>query len=171
MKTNFIVSLFAALALLVAIPLAAADVPEQIEKYIELAKEGKDTEGMKKLAESIQKDADKDENQLNEFAWKILTEDGIKNRDMALAMKVAKAAYDASEGKNAAIVDTYARAFFDSGNTAEGIKLQKKAVELAENDENLKSELKSTLEGYEKKVAEAKKDGKKPEEKKTEEKK
>jgi hypothetical protein len=143
----------------------AADIPEQIQKYIDMAKEGKDDDGLKKLGESILKDADKEADQLNEFAWKILTEDGIKKRDLALAMRVAKAAYDASEGKNAAIVDTYARAFFDSGDKAEGIKLQKKALELAEDD-NLKTELKTTLERYEKEAAEAKKEPKKTEEKK-----
>lgn len=158
-----------ALLVLAAAPAFAADYEEMVSKYLDRVKEGKDDDETKKLGESILKEADKDANQLNEFAWKILTEDGIKKRDMALAMRVAKAAYDASEGKNAAIVDTYARAFFDSGNMAEGIKLQKKAIELADDD-NLKTELKTTLEGYEKKAAEAKTEPK-TEPKKVEEKK
>jgi len=143
-----------ALALLAA-PLRADDVEEQVQKYFELATAGKDEAGAKKLGESILTGAAKDANVLNEFAWKLLTEDGIAKRDMDLAMKAAKAAYDACEGKEAAIVDTYARAFFDTGKTDEAIKLQKKALELC-NDDNLKSELEETLKRYEKKAKDAK---------------
>lgn len=143
-----------ALALLAA-PARADDVEEQVQKYFELATAGKDEAAAKKIGESILAGAAKDANTLNEFAWKLLTDEGIAKRDMDLAMKAAKAAYDACEGKEAAIVDTYARAFFDTGKTEEAIKLQKKALELC-NDDNLKSELEETLKRYEKKTAEKK---------------
>lgn len=142
-----------ALALTVA-PLRADDVDEQVQKYFELATAGKDEAGAKKVGESILTGT-KDANTLNEFAWKLLTDEGIAKRDMDLAMKAAKAAYDACEGKNAAIVDTYARAFFDTGKTDEAIKLQKKALEICDDD-NLKSELQDTLKRYETKAAEKK---------------
>lgn len=86
---------------------------------------------------------------LNDFAWTLLTDEGIKHRDMKLAMKVAQAAYDACEGKDAAIVDTYARALFDSGKKAEAIEYQKKAIELAKSD-MMRQELEKTLRDYEK---------------------
>ena len=146
--------LLVALALIAA-PLRADDVEEQVQKYFELAAAGKDEAGAKKIGESILTGAAKDANTLNEFAWKLLTDEGIAKRDMDLAMKAAKAAYDACEGKEAAIVDTYARAFFDTGKVDEAIKLQKKALELC-NDDNLKSELEETLKRYEKKAAETK---------------
>jgi hypothetical protein len=142
-----------ALALMAA-PLRADDVDEQVQKYFELAAAGKDEAGAKKVGESILTGT-KDANTLNEFAWKLLTDEGIAKRDMDLAMKAAKAAYDACEGKNAAIVDTYARAFFDTGKIDEAIKLQKKALEICDDD-NLKSELQDTLKRYETKAAEKK---------------
>ncbi len=92
---------------------------------------------------------------LNEFAWSILTEDSVKQRDVALATKLAKAAFDASGGKEAAITDTYARALFDSGKMADAIAIQKKAVAIAEDDE-LKGELTATLKKYEAAAAGAK---------------
>lgn len=89
---------------------------------------------------------------LNEWAWTILTDEKIKTRDLKLATKLAKAGLDASEGKDANILDTYARAMFDSGNVSEAITTQKKAIELAENDE-ARQQLEETLKGYQAKLA------------------
>ena len=144
-----------AMVALAAAPIAAADVEEQIQKYFELAKGGKDDAAAKKLGGEILTGAAKDANVLNEFAWKILTEEGIAKRDLKLALRVAKAAYDACEGKEAAIVDTYARALFDTGKVDDAIKFQKKAVELCQDD-NLRPELEETLKRYEKKKSETK---------------
>jgi len=85
---------------------------------------------------------------LNEWAWTILTDERIKTRDHALATKLAKAAVDTTGGKEPAVLDTYARALFDSGKTAEGIEWQRKAVALAEDDETRK-QLTETLKKYE----------------------
>jgi thiol-disulfide isomerase/thioredoxin len=85
---------------------------------------------------------------LNGFAWTILTSPRIRSRDLDLALKAARAAYDASEGKSPDILDTYARALFDTGKKAEAIKYQKKAVELAKDDA-MRKELKNTLGRYE----------------------
>jgi len=144
-----------ALVALAAAPIAAADVEEQIQKYFELAKGGKDEDAAKKLGEEILAGAAKEANVLNDFAWKILTEEGIAKRDLKLAKRVAKAAYDACEGKEAAIVDTYARALFDTGKVSDAIKFQKKAIELCQED-NLRPELEETLKRYEKKKSETK---------------
>ncbi|HEY3318981.1 MAG TPA: hypothetical protein VGP72_00695 [Planctomycetota bacterium] len=164
MKMARVFGLAAAIAMMASFTVRAADLSEQIEKYFELVSNGKDDEA-KKLGDTILASADKDSNCLNDFAWKILTDEGIKKRDLDLGMKAAKAAYDLCEGKEAPIVDTYARAFFETGKIDEAIKFQKKAVELCQ-DENLKGELEEALKKYEKKAAEKKTDDKKPEEKK-----
>jgi hypothetical protein len=89
---------------------------------------------------------------LNEWAWTILTDERIKTRDYPLATKLAKAAVDASAGKDAGVLDTYARALFDSGKTAEGIEWQKKAVAAAEDDET-RTQLGETLKQFQAKTA------------------
>jgi tetratricopeptide (TPR) repeat protein len=160
MRTVCAFELAVAVVTLASVAVQAADVGEQIDKYFELATDGKDEAAAKKLGDEIMTGAAKDANVLNDFAWKILTEEGIKKRDFELAMRAAKAAYDVCEGKEAHIVDTYARALFDTGKVADAIKFQKKALELCQ-DEDLKGELEETLKRYEKKA----------EEKKTEEKK
>ncbi|MEI6233177.1 MAG: hypothetical protein WCT04_09000 [Planctomycetota bacterium] len=139
--------------------LHAEDADTLSSKYFELAADEKNDAECKKIGASFLEAAKTDADGLNEFAWKVMTEDGIKKRDLDLAMRVAKAAFDLSEGKNAAIVDTYARAFFDAGKHEEGIKWQKKAIEVC-TDDGLKSELEETLKSYITKAAE-KKDAKK----------
>jgi len=88
---------------------------------------------------------------LNEWAWTLLTDERIKTRDYALAAKLAKAAVDSSGGQNAGVLDTYARALFDSGKTTEGIEWQKKAIAAAEDDETRK-QLEETLKQYQAKA-------------------
>ena len=91
---------------------------------------------------------------LNEFAWTILTDERLQHRDLALAMRLAKAAVDAagaeagSGEEAAAILDTYAHALFDSGKVGAAIKYQKLAVASAAADET-KAELDGTLKKYE----------------------
>jgi thioredoxin-related protein len=69
--------------------------------------------------------------QLNDFAWRVLTDKNVKFRDLDLALRVAKAAYDASGGKEPNIIDTYARALWDNGSKSQALELQRQAVRLA----------------------------------------
>ena len=83
----------------------------------------------------------------NEIAWTLLTDDKIKNRNLKLALKFAQAAFTASAGRNADVLDTYARALFDNGQTAEAVKQLERAIELAP-DAAKKAELKEALKNY-----------------------
>lgn len=84
---------------------------------------------------------------LNQIAWILLTDGDIKKRDLALATRLAKAAYDACEGKDASVVDTYARALFDSGKVDDAIREQQKAIQLCQ-DEDMRKELEANLQTY-----------------------
>ena len=89
---------------------------------------------------------------LNEWAWTLLTDEQLKTHDYALAAKLALAAVSATGGKNAGVLDTYARALFDSGKIAESIAWQQKAIAAAP-DKETKEELSRTLTKYEAKLA------------------
>jgi thiol-disulfide isomerase/thioredoxin len=89
---------------------------------------------------------------LNEFAWTILTSKAVRARDFDLALRAAKAAVEASEAKDAAILDTLARALHDTGDRTQAIEVQRKAVERA-TDDAMRNELKATLETYEKEAS------------------
>lgn len=115
-------------------------------KYMEAASKPEAT-GLAALGETLVTMAEKDPQILNAIAWNILTAPIIKTRDTAFALKVAEAAVEASGGKEAAVLDTYARALFDNGKKAEAIAQQKRAIELA--PAAMKTQLEGSLRKYE----------------------
>lgn len=113
---------------------------------------GTDKEKIAKLSQAVGEMKTKSARMLNEYAWTILTDEGISTRDIPLATKLARAAVDASDAKEAGILDTYARALFDSGKASEAVDWQKKAIAAADNEETRK-ELEATLKKYQQKAA------------------
>lgn len=107
-----------------------------------------DEAGAGRLAEKIS-DNNKDNAMMqNDLAWRLLTAKGIKERDPALAEKIAMRANDAAKGKDANILDTLARACFLNGKKAKAIELQEMAVKLASED--MKEQFQDTLDSYRK---------------------
>jgi thiol-disulfide isomerase/thioredoxin len=140
------------------------EIDKQVKQYINQAKEAQKAQNLfvkylaavgengdkakaADLAKQIEALSIKDPQTLNNMAWAILTDESIKQRDLALATKLAKASVDATEGKEPTVLDTYARALFDSGKVADAIEVQKKAVAACQ-DESDKSELSATLKKY-----------------------
>lgn len=115
-------------------------------KYMEAAAKP-DATGLAALGKTLVTMAEKDPQILNAIAWNVLTAPVIKTRDTAFALQVAEAAVEASGGKEAAILDTYARALFDNGKKSEAVLQQKKAIEVA--PEAMKSQLEPALRKYE----------------------
>jgi thiol-disulfide isomerase/thioredoxin len=105
------------------------------------------------IGEKIIEDGQSDIMLMNEFAWKIATQPGLIKRDLAMAMRAAQIAYDGCEGKDAGIVDTYARVLWESGKKKEAIEYQRKAVGLTDIEE-FRQELEKTLAKYEKAAGE-----------------
>jgi thiol-disulfide isomerase/thioredoxin len=132
-------------------------IGEQANEYFNLASTGGESDSKKlkdlggKLADAA-KDSPKASNQI---AWLILTHPRVKHRDTELALKLAKGAAEATEGKDANVLDTYARALHDSGKLSEAVEQQKKAVSVASAGK-AKDQMQKTLEKYE---AEAKEKG------------
>lgn len=73
-----------------------------------------------------------DATSLNNVAWDIATGEGLKTRDLDLALRLATRAVEVSEGREAFILDTLARVQFDKGDPDTAIITQQKAVDLAE---------------------------------------
>ena len=85
------------------------------------------------------------------IAWAVLTDDAVKFRDLDFARAAAKAAYDLTEGNHPQIIDTYALSLFESGKVDEAIKLQKKALSLA-RDQQEKVQFQKSLDRFEAKA-------------------
>jgi len=120
-------------------------------KYMEKVSKSADGAGSEAIGEKLLALAAKKGEILNEIAWSILTDKRIKHRDTAFALKVAKAACEATDNKAPQILDTYARALFDSGKVAEAVAQQKKAIGLAADAD--REQMTATLKEYEAKLA------------------
>ena len=85
---------------------------------------------------------------LNQIAWNSLTSPGIKVRDIPFCLAAAKAASEASKGEDGAILDTLARAYWESGEKLLAISTQQMAIAKTPEGTML-DEMKETLQGYE----------------------
>jgi len=107
----------------------------------------------KRLVETVLKDSPE---QLNGMAWMIVAPEAPKPTPamLRLALQAAQRADTLAQGKDAAIADTLAKAYFDNGNPAKALEAQQRAVRLVKGtpQENDK-ELLARLEQYRKAAA------------------
>jgi hypothetical protein len=89
---------------------------------------------------------------LNMFAWTIVDDAAMKTRDQDFAMGCAMRAAQLSEYKNAAILDTLARCWYERSNLAEAVKWQTEAAKFAGEDP-MGEEIKATLKKYQDELA------------------
>ena len=82
----------------------------------------------------------------NNIAWAMLTGKPVVHRDVPLALQISKQACEDSNWKRGSVIDTYARALFDSGKKEDAISYQEKAVAVAEDDK--KESIEQTLRSY-----------------------
>ncbi len=115
-----------------------------IRDYLAAVGESGDPEKAAALARQIEEMNLQDPGTLNEFAWTILTAETVRQRDLPLATRLAQKAMELSESKDGNILDTYARALFDSGRIAEAVEFQTQAVAALPDDAGLAA----TLERY-----------------------
>lgn len=92
--------------------------------------------------------AEKNAMGLNQVAWFVLDSKAVKTRDIPFALKTAQAATAASNSKDGAILDTLARAYWDSADQKLAIATQKSAIENTEAGPML-DEMKETMKKYE----------------------
>jgi Flp pilus assembly protein TadD len=71
---------------------------------------------------------------LNLLAWELATNDDFEKPNAPLILKIAERANAAAYGRDAHILDTYARALFLNGQKEAAIQAQTRAVQLAPED-------------------------------------
>jgi len=92
-----------------------------------------------------------DPNGLNAIAWTIVDPNaGMKpnGKLVKLALELALRADEKTQGKNAGIADTLARAYFDSSNVSKAIETQERAVKLAKDAGKVDPGLNERLKQY-----------------------
>jgi len=90
---------------------------------------------------------------LNRLSWAALTEDGIKTRDLAFALKAARRANELTGSKEADVLNTLARAYYERGDLDAALKWQRQAAEQLEGAApQVTAQVRSALERYEARV-------------------
>ncbi len=91
-------------------------------------------------------------NGLNDVAWKIVDDANVKNRDFDVALKAAKRANELTEQKNAAILDTLARVYYEKGDVKSALKWQRLAAQNLTGAEPFADDVRKALKKYQQEV-------------------
>lgn len=118
-----------------AIDMAVAAEPDEpqhlLGKFQILAVCKRDDKAAIATGEYLVEKAAGDAQLLNSFSWNLMTERETEGRFSELALKAAQRCDKISEGKNWMFVDTLALALFETGEVAEAIEIEEKAIKLA----------------------------------------
>ncbi len=87
--------------------------------------------------------------ELNQVAWKIVDDATVKNRDFDLAMKAAQRANELTEQKDAALLDTLARIYYETGDVKSALKWQRLAAQNLTGNEPFADDVRNALKKYE----------------------
>jgi len=117
------------------------------QDYYRAVTRGGDTAAIPALTARLEAVESSDAESLNEIAWTLLTDEAIKTRNPALALKLAQSAFDQTKGEDADVIDTYARALFANGRVAEAVKQQERAIALT-RDRAQQSDMQASLKRY-----------------------
>jgi hypothetical protein len=100
----------------------------RFRKFTILLEAVNDPEAAYALGRELVRDTWNDANTLNEIAWFVVDEPGIRTRDFAFAMEAAQRANELTEGKSPAILDTVARVYWEQGDIGTAIAWQYRAL-------------------------------------------
>ena len=99
---------------------------------------GQDGEETDALGEELLEKGADDVTYLNNLSWGIMTEEKVQYRNRDFALRLAEAAFKASDGETGFVLDTYARALFEDGQLKKALETQKKAIRHAKDREERK---------------------------------
>ena len=89
------------------------------------------TEQAEALKETLAEKLNDEPMGLNQLAWMTINKRGASAADLEWALKLAVRANELTGGKSAPILDTLAKAYFETGDVAKAIETQKIAIEYA----------------------------------------
>ncbi len=119
------------------------------QEYLVLSKYGRDKAGADAIGQKLLDCGYTDPVFYGQFAWTLLINTSLAYQDPDFALKVATFANELAKGESADVLDTLAFALFRSGQVADAVATQKKAITICDNDA-LMEQLKGRLAQYEK---------------------
>ena len=89
---------------------------------------------------------------LNDIAWFVVDDQTVQTRDLEFALKAAKRATELSEQKDAAILDTLARVYYEKGDVKSALKWQRLAAQTLSDDDPFADDVREALKKYQQEV-------------------
>jgi hypothetical protein len=123
-------------------------VRHRFEMFSILVTRGDDTEAAYAVGRALVDDHWNDALLLNEIAWFIVDDRGVRLRDLDFAGEVAHRSNELTESRNPAILDTVARVYYEKGQLAKAISWQDKAARHARGT-RWETTITDTLDRYE----------------------
>lgn len=117
------------------------------QQYYILATYGRDTAGADAVGAEILAHGDASPRILSMLAWDILTDEDLEYRNTAFALELAERARELTDDEDPDVIDTYARALYETGRVEEAIRQQNRAIALSD-DEDFTQMLQEHLEEY-----------------------
>ena len=120
----------------------------QFQKFSLLLKQMNEPKKAYALGEAIAKQNWDNAMVLNQIAWYVADTPDIQTRDLDFALRLAAHANELASEKDGAILDTYARVYFEKGDLTNAVRIEKKAVEHSPEGP-MAEEIAKTLKKYE----------------------
>ena len=144
-------ALFCTVILLAALlwpGLVAAEEETLLDSYFEQAIRRRGEPAAAAVADALLREHADDALTLDALAWRILTDETLRHRDLDLALRASRLAHTITAGTDRDVVETHARALIAIGRRDEGLALHRRAIELSADDPSTRLVLEEILQGY-----------------------
>jgi serine protease Do len=126
---------------------AAAD-DTLLDSYFEQAMRRRGKAAAAEVADRLLEEHADDALTLDACAWRILTDETLRHRDLNLALRASRRAHAITDGTDRDVLETHARALIATGRRDEGIALHRRAIELSADDPSTRLVLEEILQAY-----------------------
>lgn len=121
---------------------------QTLDAYFEQAMRRRGREVAAELGEQLLREHADDALTLDSLAWRILTDESLRHRDVELAVRAAEKAHEITAGTDCEVLETYARGLIAVGRRDEGLAVHRRAIELAHGEPSVRLVLEEILQAY-----------------------
>jgi len=119
-----------------------------LDSYFEQAMRRRGKAVAAEIADVLLREHADDALTLDALAWRILTDETLRHRDLDLALRASGRAREVTSDTDRDVLETHARALIATGRRDEGLALHRRAIELSGDDPSTRLVLEEILQGY-----------------------
>ena len=119
-----------------------------LDSYFEQAMRRRGKAAAAEIADALLREHADDALTLDALAWRILTDETLRHRDLDLALRASALARKVTGDTDRDVLETHARALIATGRRDDGLALHRRAIELSADDPSTRLVLEEILQGY-----------------------